>query len=182
MTRPSASTAVSASTFSLIVPYRTAVVPDARVAVMPPIVASAPGSTGNIRPGVAERLVQLQAGHAGFDRRVEILDADAHDAIQIARVDRDAAAQRLNVSFERRACAERHDGQVIARADADDLDDFVDRLRKADDVGRRGRVIRLAVTVMLADRVRIAGARTRAVLSARQWRQRPPSSARFSTP
>ena len=43
-------TTVSPSTFSRIVPYRTAVVPDARVAAMPPIVASAPGSTGNISP------------------------------------------------------------------------------------------------------------------------------------
>src|SRR6185295_13181049 len=50
MTRPSARTAVSPSTFSRIVPYRTAVVPEARVAAMPPIVASAPGSTGKVRP------------------------------------------------------------------------------------------------------------------------------------
>ena len=48
--RPSAVTTVNPSTFSRIVPYRTAVVPEARVAVMPPMVASAPGSIGNINP------------------------------------------------------------------------------------------------------------------------------------
>ncbi len=37
-------------------PYRTAVVPDARVAVMPPMVASAPGSIGNIKPVFASAL------------------------------------------------------------------------------------------------------------------------------
>jgi hypothetical protein len=48
--RPSAVTTVKPSTASRIVPYRTAVVPEARVAAMPPMVASAPGSSGNIRP------------------------------------------------------------------------------------------------------------------------------------
>ena len=50
MTCPSASTTVSPRTASRIVPYRTAVVPEARVAAMPPIVLSAPGSTVNIVP------------------------------------------------------------------------------------------------------------------------------------
>ena len=50
MIRPSAVTTVSASTFSRIVPYRTAFVPEARVAAMPPIDASAPGSIGKKRP------------------------------------------------------------------------------------------------------------------------------------
>jgi hypothetical protein len=49
-TRPSAITTVRPKTFSRIVPYRTAVVPDARVAAMPPMVASAPGSIGNASP------------------------------------------------------------------------------------------------------------------------------------
>ena len=49
-TVPSARTAVSPSTLSRIVPYLTDVVPDAPQAAMPPIVASAPGSTGKWRP------------------------------------------------------------------------------------------------------------------------------------
>ena len=41
---------MSDRTFSRIVPYRTAVVPEARVAAIPPRVASTPGSTEKKRP------------------------------------------------------------------------------------------------------------------------------------
>ena len=44
MTRPSASTTSKFKTFSLIVPYLTALVPDALVEHIPQSVASAPGS------------------------------------------------------------------------------------------------------------------------------------------
>mmetsp|Transcript_32814 Transcript_32814/g.79772 ORF Transcript_32814/g.79772 Transcript_32814/m.79772 type:complete len:212 (-) Transcript_32814:596-1231(-) len=47
---PSAKTHSSANTLSRIVPYRTAVVPDAEVAAIPPMVASAPGSTTKFNP------------------------------------------------------------------------------------------------------------------------------------
>ena len=50
MIEPSGITACSDSTASRIVPYRTAVVPEARVAAMPPSVASAPGSSGKNSP------------------------------------------------------------------------------------------------------------------------------------
>ena len=43
-------------TVSRIVPYRTVVVPDAPVATMPPIVASAPGSTQKYTPVFASAL------------------------------------------------------------------------------------------------------------------------------
>ena len=49
-TSPLASTTVSETTLSRMVPYRTVVVPDAPVAAIPPSVASAPGSTGKKRP------------------------------------------------------------------------------------------------------------------------------------
>ena len=39
-----------AITLSFIVPYRTAFVPEARVAVIPPIEAFAPGSIGKNKP------------------------------------------------------------------------------------------------------------------------------------
>ena len=74
-------------------------------------------------------------------------------AVHLAQVDRDAAADRVDVPFERRAGAERDDRQLDARAlIAHDRRDFVGRAREADDVGRRRRVVRLAVAVMLADR------------------------------
>ena len=47
---PSATTTPSDSTTSFIVPYRTALVPEARVAAMPPREASAPGSMGKKSP------------------------------------------------------------------------------------------------------------------------------------
>ena len=50
---PSAKTAVSLRTFSRIDPYRTVVVPAAPVEAIPPIVASAPGSTEKKRPSDA---------------------------------------------------------------------------------------------------------------------------------
>ena len=111
-------------------------VPEARVAVMPPIVASAPGSIGKHQPGVAQGLRELQAGDARFDGDVEILRADAQDAVHLAQIEADPAAQRVHVPFERGAGAERDDRQLktlrlIARSP---------RLRRssgeADDVGR----------------------------------------------
>ena len=48
--RPSARTTSKANTFSFIVPYLTAVVPDALVAAIPPSDAFAPGSTVKKRP------------------------------------------------------------------------------------------------------------------------------------
>ena len=54
---PSAKTAVSAKTFSRIEPYLTVVVPAAPVEAMPPIVASAPGSTEKNKPSLASRLL-----------------------------------------------------------------------------------------------------------------------------
>ena len=50
ISRPSGKATLNAKTFSRIVPYRTELVPDALVAHMPPIDASAPGSTVNISP------------------------------------------------------------------------------------------------------------------------------------
>jgi hypothetical protein len=43
-------TMVNDRTFSRMVPYRTALVPEARVAAMPPKLASAPGSIGKKSP------------------------------------------------------------------------------------------------------------------------------------
>ena len=117
--------------------------------------------------GVAESFVQLQASDARFNRRVEIFDTDSRDSIQIANVDGDTAAQRLNVTFERRACTEWNDRQTVARRDADNLDHFIERLWKTHDVGSRRRVIRLAVTVMVSDRRRIAGPRAQSLFQLR---------------
>ncbi len=53
ISEPSGSTTFIDSTRSRIVPYLTALVPEARVAAIPPIVASAPGSVGKNSPSRA---------------------------------------------------------------------------------------------------------------------------------
>src|SRR5262249_41877954 len=68
------------------------------------------------------------------------------------QVEADAAANRVDVAFERRACAERYDRNLVAGADSKDLRDFGRCLRITDQIRQRGRVVRLAVAVMLADR------------------------------
>jgi hypothetical protein len=50
ITVPSAITTSSASRFTAIEPYSTVVVPVARVEIMPPMEALAPGSIGKYRP------------------------------------------------------------------------------------------------------------------------------------
>ena len=56
------------------------------------------------------------------------------------------------------------DRQLEARADPQDLRDFVGRVRKADDVGARRRVVRLAAAVMIADGRRVVRARAKLLL------------------
>ncbi len=101
--------------------------------------------------GVAQRFAQLQACDARLDRRVEIVDADADDLLHLPQIDRDAAVNGVDVAFERRPRAERHDRHRVARADRRDRGDFFSARRKADDVGARRCVVGLAVAVMLAD-------------------------------
>ena len=57
--------------------------------------------------------LELLAGHAGLDRGVQIVGADAQDAVHARHVDRDAAVDRIDVAFERRAGAERHDRAAV---------------------------------------------------------------------
>ena len=60
--------------------------------------------------------------------------------------------------FERRPGAERNNRQLKARADADDLDDFLRRGREAHDIRRGRRMVRLAMAVVLANGHRIGSA------------------------
>jgi hypothetical protein len=112
------------------------------------MVASAPGSTQNATPVFASAFVQLSVCDAGFDGRIEIVDADAQHAIHARQIDRHAALDGVDVSLERRAGTERHDRRLHARGRANDRADFISGERKDDDVGVDGRVPRLAVTVL----------------------------------
>ena len=118
---------------------------------MPPIVASAPGSTGNIETGVSQGLRKLQSRDARFDGGIEIFRADAKDAVHLTQVDGDTAPDCVHVSFERGSRAERDEGQLEALADIHDLDDFLRVHGEADHIGRGWLVVGLPVTVMFED-------------------------------
>ena len=60
--------------------------------------------------------------------------------------------QRLDVPFERRSGPERDHGAAVLRAQAHDLRHLCGALREDDDVGRRGAVVGLVVTVLLTHR------------------------------
>ena len=101
--------------------------------------------------GVFKRLLQGEAADAGFDGGVQVVRADAEDAVHLPHVDGDAAAKGVHVALERGARAEWDDGKLMARAHFQDGADFLSGLRKTDQVRQRGRVGAFAVAVMLAD-------------------------------
>src|SRR5712691_7026666 len=85
----------------------------------------------------------------GLDGRIEILGIDHEDTRHLRKVDRDAAAERVDVSFERRSDAERDHWRPMARGRLQDRADFLCTHWKYDDIGLGGGVPRFAVAVML---------------------------------
>jgi hypothetical protein len=85
---------------------------------------------------VTEVIVQLFPRDAGLDNAVEVRLVDRDDLVHAREVDGDAAARRIQVTFERRAGAERNDRRLVARGDADDFLHFLGRDRPNDGVGR----------------------------------------------
>ena len=122
------------------------------------MVASAPGSTENIRPVLCSAFASCSRVTPASTVASRSSDADAQDPVHLAQIDRDAAVQRVDVALERGAGAERHDRARRRGADRDDRLDFFGRVRQADDVGSGGGVIRLAMAVMLAHRFGVARA------------------------
>ena len=108
--------------------------------------------------GASQRSVQLLARHACFDRRVEILGAHPNHAVHLAKIDRDAAPERVHVALEGRARTERDHRELKPLTDLEDCGHLLGADREADQVGRRRRMVRLAVTVVLAHRHSIAHA------------------------
>ena len=119
--------------------------------VIPPIVASAPGSMKNVNPVFASALMSCSPRDPGFHGGLEILRADAQTLVHLAHVDGDAAVNRVHLRFHGRACAERNHRHAVFRADLQDFADLFGRVREADDVGQSGRMVRLAVAVVLAN-------------------------------
>ena len=129
-------------------------VPDARVAAMPPIVAFAPGIDREEEARALELRVELLAQHARLHAAVEILGVDLQHAVHLRQVDAHAAVERGDVALERGADAERDDRHPRRMAQAHDRRDLLVGVREDDDVGQPGVGQPLAVAVLVADRAR----------------------------
>ena len=114
---------------------------------------------GNIRPVLRRARASCRRVTPASTVDIEIRVADAQDAVHLAEIEADAAAQRVHVPFERGSRAKRHDRQLKPLADARDFRDLGGRSGEADDVGRGRGVVGLAVAVMFADGVGVRSAR-----------------------
>ena len=92
-------------------------------------------------PGRAQVLLELLTGHAGLDGGIQVVGADAQDAIHPRHVDRDAAVDRIDVAFERGAGAEGHNRTAVRRAGAHDGLDRLGALGEHDRMRQRRRVM-----------------------------------------
>ena len=95
--------------------------------------------------------VELLAGDPGLDRRVHVLDADAHDPVHLREIDADTAAKRSDMALERCSGAERNEGNARPAADVDDGDDVLGRSGIDHEVGRRRAVPGLVRAVLTQD-------------------------------
>ena len=105
---------------------------------------------------VAQMLIQLLAGHAGFDQAVHILGVDLQDAGHAREIEADPLPYRVHMPFEGGARAERHHRHVMAVAEGEKLRDLLRRLHEGDGVGQGGGGAVLAAAVLLAHR-RVGG-------------------------
>ena len=154
-------------------------VPEARVAAMPPSEASAPGSIGKKRPVIAQGRVELLAGDAGLDHAVQVLGMDGQDPVHAGEVDGDAALQRCHVALERGAGPERDHRHAMRGTAGDDAADILGRGRERHRVGQVQRMVALAAAVLLAQGCR--GAEPVAERR-RQLRQHPSATPLVPSP
>ena len=64
---------------------------------------------------VAQMRVERLAGDAGLDHAIEVLGVDGEHAVHAREIDANAAVQRIDVAFQRRAGAEADDRRVVPR-------------------------------------------------------------------
>ena len=137
---------------------------------MPPIVASAPGSTGNVRPVLRSALFNCS--------RVTPASTVASRSSALTRTTRFISRRSIVMPPRRAWTCPSSDvpapngttGTPKRALIANDLDDFLGRGGEADDVGRGRRVVRLAVAVMLANGRRIGRARAEQLFELRNRR------------
>ena len=95
----------------------------------------------------------MLASDAGLNAAVEILGVDFEHAVHLRQVDADAAVERGDVPFERRANAEGNHRDTCEMTQAHDRRNLLVGVREDDDVGQRGVGKTFAVAVVLAHRV-----------------------------
>ena len=117
------------------------------------MVHSLPGSTGKNRPWSRRCSFSCCAGDAGLDAAVHVGRVDLEDAGHAREVEADAATDRGDVAFERRAGAEGDDGDAVLVAESEDAGGLLAALDERDGVGQDGGLHVLAVAVLLAQRV-----------------------------
>ena len=84
------------------------------MAAIPPRVAFAPGSTGNIRPVCPQLAVQRLARQPGLDADQPVFGAKLKHRRHVAEIDRHAACKRKSVAFKRGAGAPADQGHAVA--------------------------------------------------------------------
>ncbi len=94
--------------------------------------------------------VELLARHAGLDPAVEVVGVDLQDLVHLGDVDGDAAGERSDMPFERRAGAEGDDRDLVPGADLHDLCDFLAGAREGDRVRRLALVVGEVLPMLLA--------------------------------
>ncbi|TXT36090.1 MAG: hypothetical protein FD138_1096 [Planctomycetota bacterium] len=95
----------------------------------------------------------MQPSHAGLHRDVHVVGAESQDAIHAAEIHTDAAVNRDDSPFDRRARAERDDRHSMLVTEPSDGGDFVVRQR----IDHAVRPLRLVMRDVLRVLVEIAG-------------------------
>ena len=124
--------------------------PEARVAAMPPIEASAPGSIGKKRPVSRRCSLSCLRVMPGSTTQSRSSALTASTLFMREQVERDAAVRRVDMALERRADAERNDRRVVTGAELHEVDHVVaglgehHRVRRLDLEPGQGVPVRLA--------------------------------------
>jgi hypothetical protein len=98
-------------------------------------------------------LVQLRAGDTGFDRRIEILRANPQYLVHPRQIDGYTAVNSIDLPFDRSPRPERNHGNLVPLADLQNFAHLGGRGGKTYQVRPGGRMVRLAVTVLLPNRL-----------------------------
>ena len=133
-------------------PYRTALVPEARVATCRRWDKGGAGIDREEQPGIAQMGVQLLSRNAGLDAAIHVGLADVDDAGHTRQVEGDPAAHRSDMAFERGAGTPRHHWHTLRVAESQEPGRLVGGLEERDRVGQDRWLGILAMRMMVPQR------------------------------